>query len=108
MKGLLNFLGGKRRRQEVWVNTLMKNLQRALEEQRFAFAVRSCEELLAVDPTNLDAWLIRGHLAWKHENNPALALKCYRKVLILGGYDSSSEPVAQARACLAQLLAPEP
>lgn len=108
MQGLFDFFLGRKRRQQVWAATLRRNIQRALEEGRYAFAIRYCQELLEVDPRDVEAWLLRGHLAWKHEKNEALAVECYRKVLILGGYDSSNASVAKARACLAQLLAPEP
>lgn len=106
MKGLLALFGGRKRRQAVWVATLKENLDRALQERRYPFALKYCQELLEVAPRDLEGWLIRGHLAWKHENNLALAVECYRKVLILGGYDSSNASVAKARACLAQLLEP--
>lgn len=108
MKGLFQLFLGRKRRQQVWAATLRRNMQRALEEGRYAFALKYCQELLEVAPRDVEAWLLRGHLAWKHEKNEALAVACYRNVLILGGYDSSNASVAKARACLAQLLAPEP
>lgn len=108
MKDFVTLLLGSKRRQQVWAATLRQNIQRALEEGRYNFALRYCQELLEVAPRDAEAWLLRGHLAWKHEKNEALAVECYRKVIILGGYDSSIASVAKARACLAQLLAPEP
>lgn len=95
---------GAQRRRQLWIATLQENLERALAEGRLAFALRFCEELLAADPRNLQAWLVRGHLAWKHEQDQAKAVSCYRQVLILGGFESANAYVAQARACLAQLL----
>jgi Tfp pilus assembly protein PilF len=108
MRGLWRRLRGEERRRRAWSEALLQNIQRAVQERRFAFALRHCEELLAKDPRNIQAWLIRGHLAWKYENDTAKAVSCYRQVLILGGYESSNASVAQARASLAQLLAPEP
>lgn len=108
MKALFAWFSGKKRRQEAWIAALKQNLERALQERRFPFALRYCQQLLEAAPLDLEGWLIRGHLAWKHEKNLALAVECYRKVVILGGYDSSNASVAQARACLAQLLEPEP
>lgn len=95
---------GKESRRKVWVQTLLENIERALAEKRFAFALRFCDELLREDPQNLQGWLIRGHLAWKLQKDNAKAIECYRQVLILGGYESSNVFVAQARTCLTQLL----
>lgn len=108
MRNLFALFWGKKRRQQVWIATLKANLGRALQERRYPFALKYCQQLLEVEPRDLEGWLVRGHLAWKHENDVALAVECYRKVLILGGYDSSNSSVAKARACLAQLLGPEP
>ena len=77
---------------------------RALAEKRWRFADHFCDKLLAEDPRNLEAWLLKGHLAWHRFRDAQAALDCYRHVLILGGFESSNECVAQARASLAQLL----
>lgn len=95
---------GSDSRQKVWVQTLLENIERALVERRFVFALRFCEELLREDPRNLQGWLIRGHLAWKFQKDNEKAIQCYRQVLILGGYESTNAFVAQARTCLAQIL----
>jgi len=108
MKGLWRRLCREERRRRAWSEVLLQNIQRAIQEKRFVFALRHCEELLEKDPRNIKAWLIRGHLAWKYENDTAKAVRCYRQVLILGGYESANASVAQARASLAQLLGPEP
>lgn len=95
---------GRDSRRKVWVQTLLENIERALAEKRFAFALRFCDELLREDPRNLQGWLLRGHLAWKFQKDQAKAVECYRQVLILGGYESTNAFVAQARTCLARLL----
>lgn len=106
MKGLLAFLRGRKSRKEVWASALRRQTQRALREGRYAFALRYAQELTEVAPDDPEVWLIRGHLAWRHENDVALAVECFRKVLILGGYESSNACVAKARAYLAQILGP--
>jgi hypothetical protein len=60
--------------------------------------------LLAEDPRHLEAWLIKGHLAWHQFRDSQTALACLRQVVILGGFESSNEYVARAQASLAQLL----
>jgi hypothetical protein len=47
---------------------------------------------------------VKGHLAWRQFRDTGVALTCFRRVLILGGFESSNEYVAQARSSLARLL----
>lgn len=94
--------GGRKR--QAWLAALWQNLERALREGRWPFALRFCEELLQEDPHSLPGWLVRGHLAWKYEKDLTKAIQCYQKVIILGGYEKTNQFVAQAQASLAQLL----
>jgi hypothetical protein len=84
---------------------LDRQIERALGEARWRFAEHFCDNLLAEEPRNLKAWLVKGQLAWRCFRDPQTALTCFRRVLILGGFESSNEFVAQARVALAQLLA---
>lgn len=88
----------------VLVAAFRKQLSRALEEGRWSFADHFCDKILAEDPHNLEAWLVKGHLAWRRFGEPAKALSCFRQVVILGGYDSANACVARARTSLQQLL----
>lgn len=89
----------------VLLNALREHIGRALQEGRFSFADHFCDKLLAEDPRNLEGWLVKGHLAWRQFGSPETALACFRRVLILGEFESSNEYVAQARSSLSRLLA---
>jgi hypothetical protein len=82
----------------------IRQIERAAAEGRFRFADHFCDKILAEDPRHLEAWLLKGHLACHRFNDVQTAVNCYRKVLILGGFESSNACVAQARVSLAQLL----
>jgi len=86
------------------VAALRSQVARALGEGRWRFADHFCDRLIAEDPRNLEAWLIKGHLAWRQFRDTGTALNCFRRVLILGGFESSNECVARARSSLARLL----
>lgn len=86
------------------VAAFRSQIARALGEGRWRFADHFCDKLLAEDPRNLEAWLVKGHLAWRQFRDTGAALSCFRRVLILGGFESSNEYVAQARSSLARLL----
>lgn len=88
----------------VLVAAFRQQVSRALEEGRWSFADHFCDKIIAEDARNLEAWLVKGHLAWRRFGEPLKALSCFRQVLILGGYDSSNACVARARTSLQQLL----
>jgi hypothetical protein len=82
----------------------LRQIERAVAEGRFRFADHFCDKILAEDPRHLQTWLLKGHLARHRFRDVPTAVNCYRRVLILGGFESSNVCVAQARASLAQLL----
>ncbi len=92
------------RSSDVLVSAFRTQIVRALGEGRWRFADHFCDKLLAEDPRNLEAWLWKGHLAWRYFRDNQAALNCFRRVLILGGFESSNEYVARARSSLGQLL----
>jgi hypothetical protein len=83
---------------------LHRQIERALAEERWHFAAHFCDTLLTEDPRDEWAWLLKGDLAWYRFRDAKTAVDSYRRVLILGGFESSSASVAQARASLEQLL----
>jgi hypothetical protein len=90
--------------QNALVSAFRSQIVRALGEGRWRFADHFCDKLLAEDPRDLETWLLKAHLAWRHFRDNQAALNCFRRVLILGGFESSNEYVARARSSLAQLL----
>jgi hypothetical protein len=95
---------GDAQERAVLVAAFRQQISRALDENRWSFANHFCDELLAEDPRNLEAWLVKGHLAWRRFDDPGKALNYFRQVVILGGYESSNACVARARASMQQLL----
>jgi hypothetical protein len=91
-------------RRTALLDAFHRQIERALAEERWHFAAHFCDKLLAEEPRDLWAWLLKADLAWYRFRDAKTAVDCYRKVLILGGYESSSACVAQARASLEQLL----
>ncbi len=91
-------------KQNALVGAFRQQILRALAEGRWRFADHFCDKLLYEDPRNLEAWLLKGHLAWRQFRDPQRALNCFRQVLILGGFESSNDYVARARTSLAQVL----
>jgi hypothetical protein len=85
-------------------HALRRQIARTLSEGRWHFADHFCDRLLAEEPRDLEALLVKGVLAWRHFQDLSKALSCFRQVVILGGFESSNECVAMARASLAQLL----
>lgn len=86
------------------VSAFRAQIVRALGEGRWRFADHFCDKLLGEDPRNLEVWLLKGHLAWRHFQDPQAAVNCFRHVLILGGFEPSNECVARARSSLSELL----
>ena len=89
---------------EALVLAFRRQITRSLAEGRWRFADHFCDKLLAENPRDLEAWLVKGHLAWRRFHEDGKALNCFRQVVILGGYESSNACVARAQACLQQLL----
>jgi hypothetical protein len=81
-----------------------RQIERALVEERWHFAAHFCDKLLAEEPRDLWAWLLKADLSWYRFRDAKTAVDCYRRVLILGGFESSNACVAQARVSLEQLL----
>jgi hypothetical protein len=81
-----------------------RQIDRALSEGRFRFADHFCDRILDEDPRDLQAWLLKGHLAWRRFHDSRTAVSCYRQVLLLGGYDTADRVVAEAREALDRLL----
>ncbi len=102
---LRQVVNGKHEERFAFIEALRAQVERALAEERWRFADRFCDRILAEEPNDLQSWLVKGHLAWRYFDEPAQAVSCFRKVVILGGFESSNACVAQARASLEQLLA---
>jgi len=89
-------------RHSALVAAFRTQILRALGEGRWRFADCFCDKLLAEDPRNLEAWLLKGYLAWRQFQDTQGAVTCFRRVVILGGFESSNAYVARARSSLAQ------
>ena len=104
VSAILRTMAGDKAERSPMADALERQIERAISEERWTFANHFCDTLLAEEPGNLRALLLKGDLAWHRFRDAETALACYRRVLILGGFESSNEFVARARASLAQLL----
>ncbi len=77
---------------------------RALADERWAAAEVFLDRMLEVDPRHTEAWLMKGHLYRHCKDDPEAAIECYRKVIILGGYDTANPHVRAAQQSLETLL----
>ncbi len=77
---------------------------RAIAEERWAAALVFLDRILEVEPRNTEAWLTKGHLHLYGRGDEPAAIACYRKVIVLGGYDATDPHVAKARSSLERLL----
>jgi len=86
------------------IRVYRKHAARAIAEERWDIAKIFLDRILEVNPRHTEAWLMRGHLHRHCLNDPEEALHCYRKVIVLGGYDTANPHVARAQQSLDQLL----
>jgi Tfp pilus assembly protein PilF len=77
---------------------------RAIADERWAAAEVFLDRMLEVDPRHTEAWLMKAHLFRHCKNDPEAAIECYRKVIILGGYDTANPHVRAAQDSLESLL----
>ncbi len=86
------------------IGVYRRHAARAISEERWAAADIFLDRILEVDPRNLEAWLMKGHLHRFCHGDEEKALECYRRVIILGGYDTSDRHVHRAQQAQEQLL----
>jgi len=86
------------------IGVYRRHAARAISEERWAAAGIFLERILEVDPRNLEAWLMKGHLHRFCHGDEETALECYRRVVVLGGYDTSNRHVLRAQQAQEQLL----
>jgi hypothetical protein len=77
---------------------------RALSEERWDVAEIFLDRILAVEPHNTEAWLMKGHLSQHCRSDEMHAVNCYRKVIGICGEDSEHPHAAKARHSLDRLL----
>ena len=78
---------------------------RALSEERWDVAEIFLDRILAVEPQNTEAWLMKGHLSQHCRSDEMRAVNCYQKVIGICGEDSEHPHAAKARHSLDRLLA---
>lgn len=81
-----------------------RHAARAIAAERWAAAEVFLDRMLEVEPHQTEAWLMKGHLYHHCKGDPEAALECYRKVIILGGYDTADPHVRSAQSALQHLL----
>ena len=78
---------------------------RAIAEERWDVAEIFLDRILAVDPNNTEAWLMKGHLRQHCRSDEITAVNCYRKVIVLCGQKPAHPHAEKARHSLGRLLA---
>ncbi len=101
---ILDALGANEPASPDLIGVYRRHAARAISEERWAAAGVFLDRILEVDPRNLEAWLMKGHLHRFCHGNEEAALACYRKVIVLGGYDTSNRHVRRAQRAQEQLL----
>jgi tetratricopeptide (TPR) repeat protein len=86
------------------IGVYRRHAVRAVAEERWAAAGIFLDRILEVDPRHTEAWLMKGHLYRHCLGNTEAALSCYRKVIVLGAYDTTHPHVRRAQQSLEQLL----
>ena len=86
------------------IGVYRRHAVRAVAEERGAAAGIFLDRILEVDPRHTEAWLMKGHLYRHCLGNTEAALSCYRKVIVLGAYDTTHPHVRRAQQSLEQLL----
>lgn len=86
------------------IRVYRRHAARAISEERWASALVFLDRILEVEPGNSEAWLTKGHVHLHGSGDEAAAISCYRKVIVLGGYDTSNPHVRKARSSLEHLL----
>jgi len=86
------------------IGVYRRHAVRAVADERWSAAAIFLDRILEVDPRHTEAWLMKGHLYRHCLGDIEAALTCYRKVIVLGGYDTSHPHVQRAQQSLEQLL----
>ncbi len=90
--------------QEDLIRVYRHHAARAVAEERWVVAEIFIDRIIEVRPDHTEAWLMKGHLRQHCKQDLEAALKCYRKVITLGGWDDGHPHVRRARRALGRLL----
>ena len=81
-----------------------RHAARAMSDERWASALIFLDRILEIEPGNTEAWLTKAHIHLFGRGDEQAAIACYRKVIVLGGYDTSDPHVRKAQSTLERLL----
>jgi hypothetical protein len=81
-----------------------RHAARAMSEGRWTVAEIFLDRILDVDPRSTEAWLMKGLVSQHCKDDGESALQCFRRVITLGGYDSTHPHVQRARQSMGRLL----
>ncbi len=86
------------------IHVYRRHAARAIAEERWASAEIFLDRILELDPRHTEAWLMKGHLAHHCRHDADAAIRCYRKVITLCGFDADHPHLKRARQSLDHLL----
>ena len=81
-----------------------KHAARAISEERWSVAEIFFDRILDLYPRNTEAWLMKGFLQQYCKQDDESALRCFRKVISLCGFDSEHPHLQRARASMRRIL----
>jgi tetratricopeptide (TPR) repeat protein len=81
-----------------------RHAARAISEERWNIAEIFLDRILDLDPNHTEAWLMKGLLRQHCRNDDETALDCYRKVVVLCGYDGEHPHAKRARRSMSRIL----
>ncbi len=89
---------------EPMIRVYRRHAARAMEEERWSSAEVFLDRIIEVNPRHTEAWLIKGILCQHCREDEETALGCFRKVVNIGGDDSTHPHVQRAQTSLGRLL----
>ena len=91
-------------RDERIIPVYRRHAARAISEERWRIAEIFLDRILDVDPRHTEAWLMKGHLSHHCHVDEHEAVRCYKKVITLCGYDLNHPHAQKAHKSLGRLL----
>lgn len=90
--------------EEAAISVYRRHAARAISEERWAAAEIFLDRILELNSRHTEAWLMKGHISQHCRHDPESAVRCYRKVITLCGFDPSHPHLQRARQSLDRLL----
>ena len=81
-----------------------RHAARAMADERWSVAEIFLDRIIEASPRNTEAWLMKGLVSQHCRDDVETAVRCFRQVITLGGYEPGHPHVERARRSLGRLL----